>query len=118
MDIDDVCFSVGLGEKLRARVEARGQVALNDDEAANLLLSKLVHVFLVVVIMVATVKGYHRGTTYIVLCSFLFWLGAMAETVLSCSHDLKGVVLRVTKSFGGMVLGLVLEIFLIIQTVG
>jgi hypothetical protein len=43
-DIDNVCYTMGMAEKVRARVELAGRVTLTKERALNLFYMKLVHV--------------------------------------------------------------------------
>jgi hypothetical protein len=52
MEMDNMAFSLGLSERVRARVENAGRVDLNDAEAVALVRMKVVHATLIVALVV------------------------------------------------------------------
>ena len=55
-EVDNICYSFALGERVHARVEEAGRVELTDREAAALMRMKAVHVLTVVTSCLAAVK--------------------------------------------------------------
>ena len=58
LDVDNLTFEFLLSEKLRSAVEKRGQIELDDAQAASLARTKLVHS---VLIMVEVIGGVALG---------------------------------------------------------
>lgn len=81
-DIDNIAFKFGLSERMRARVEEAGRVDLSDVEAFFLARTKIVHVLLITVCLLAIIVGHMyellqlEGTTLLV-----FWVGGIIEAV-------------------------------------
>ena len=47
-EIDNLCYQFGLGERIRARVEDKGRMALSAEEAAAMSQTKTVHIVMIV----------------------------------------------------------------------
>ena len=91
-EVDNICYSFALGERVHARVEEAGRVELTDREAAALMRMKAVHVVTVVTSCLAAVKmcgsslSVRAGgnVAQLVMLGMLlvplgYWLGAVAE---------------------------------------
>lgn len=112
-ELDNVAYSILLNERVKTRVEERGRVELEDEEAVVLARSKALHAGLIVasvptVVWTATDLGFDG----IAIVAGVFWLGGIAETLFfggGAAAVCKGVV-QVT---GAFVLGAYL-----IQTLG
>ena len=89
LEVDNAVFALGIAERVRARVEAKGRVQLSDEDAAVLARTKPLHVCLVVVYLVgsalAVSKLYHATNGSVIFVTFIFgphapfWIGALAE---------------------------------------
>jgi hypothetical protein len=87
-EIDNICFRVGLSERVRSRVESVGRVELGDAEAAALARSKLVHVSVIVFCTLATVgsvallfgEAASPATTATV---WSFWIAGVLEEAIA-----------------------------------
>ena len=79
LNIDNIAFTLGLGERVRARVEDAARVELNDLEAATLAWTKTLHTAMVVV---AAVLGVFLAEFEPVFAlSFgSFFLGGVAQS--------------------------------------
>ena len=86
-EIDNLAYAIGLGEKLRARVEVDGRVELGEVEADALALSKIVHVCVLGVVVpcgvFASVRGGALANAVVLffLPFFAFWLAGVVEVV-------------------------------------
>lgn len=97
-EIDNVCYHFGLGEKIKARMEAAGRVVLTGQENESLLRLKTVHIVLIVLsclvtVMLAGSSVDHRlvpgvpifgspAALFFISIFFMFWvfwLGAVLE---------------------------------------
>lgn len=87
VEIDNLVFSVGLSERVRTRVEVAGRVELTDAEAAGLARSKVVHIVLVVLAMLANVRiassfGPTQGPIVMGgMIYFVLWLAGLVEAI-------------------------------------
>jgi hypothetical protein len=79
-EIDNIMLTNGLGEDSRKRVEESGRVELGEKEATDLLRTKAVHVFLIMVFVPAAVRS-RDALLVLVLPPLAFWLGGVAENV-------------------------------------
>lgn len=98
-----MAFSVGLGERLRSRVEAVGRVEIGDVEAQALVYSKMVHILLIALSIPCAVY-----THFIDGALLVFVVAGVVETCLgtpgsTCSATVK----RVAAIFGGCCGGVV-----------
>ena len=57
-EIDNAMYAFGLSEALRRRVEDAGRVTLNDNERGSLAVSKELHIFFVVILVVSEVWSF------------------------------------------------------------
>eukprot|EP01043_Picozoa_sp_COSAG02_P060413 COSAG02_NODE_7889_length_2803_cov_28.147189_4_plen_136_part_00 len=85
-EIDNLAYAIGLGEKLRARVDTEGRVELGEAEADALILSKTVHVCVLVAVVPCIVWAGGRGDTVGLLVAYtlsvlVFWLAGAVEAV-------------------------------------
>ena len=65
-EVDNVAFTIGLGERLRVLVEESGRVELTDKELTALARTKLVHIALIVIAApagVAAASETSRGSS-------------------------------------------------------
>ena len=79
-DIDNMAYDRGLGEEVRMRVEESGRVDLGEAEATALVLTKAVHVGLIVVLVPYLVWSEDLDTG-LSLAFLAFWLGGVAGAV-------------------------------------
>lgn len=64
-ELDNIAFTMGLSERVRARVEAVGRVELDEDAIAMLAYSKAVHVgAITVVVLLFTWLGENSRVVY------------------------------------------------------
>ena len=103
-DIDNIAFNVGLGERVRARVEAVGRVELQDVEATALTRTKVVHVILVVLVVSCSV--WTKVFILAFYTSFLaFVIGGVAESFVQGAggkETLKRVATTIAASVAGV----------------
>ena len=90
LEIDNAIFTLGIAERLRARVETNGRVQLSEEEAEMFARTKPLHVCLVVAYLVGSAVAVSElfesvGTSVLLLATFAFgphapfWIGALAE---------------------------------------
>ena len=81
-EADNVCYAIGLGEKVRARVEAAGRIELAEHDRAQLVQTKAaftVALFLAIPIFVA---AQPMGTAPTLMSTDLFFLAGGAGAAL------------------------------------
>jgi hypothetical protein len=80
-EVDNIAFSLGLGEQVRRRMEAAGRVELVGDEAAILARTKAVHIGLIMVFLPASLFVAHITASFggCIVAMAPVWLGAIAE---------------------------------------
>jgi hypothetical protein len=82
-DIDNIAFTVGLGERARARVEDVGRVELGDQELQLLARTKKAHVTLLVAVLLTTVWSEVSGWLLtLFLLYFSLWLGGVVGSIV------------------------------------
>jgi hypothetical protein len=103
--IDNAAYAVGLSERVRTRVEQFGRVELRDTEAAALVLSKAVHMVLLVPAVLAAVWAVNFSVA--MMAPFLaFWLVGVAEEVATPGAGVADKIKGVGKATGAVVLGI------------
>ena len=80
-EIDNIAYSIGLSERLRAKVEELGRVTLGDAEASALVQTKAVHVFMLVTTTIAAVVWAGFPVNQL-LTFFAFLVGGVAEVFM------------------------------------
>eukprot|EP01052_Picozoa_sp_SAG31_P076444 SAG31_NODE_35719_length_320_cov_1.117647_1_plen_104_part_01 len=75
-EVDDICFSIGLSERLRSRVESAGRVSLSADKAVQLVQTKTVHTVVWVLIILFTI---FEGSGQFIFPAVGTLLGGLAE---------------------------------------
>eukprot|EP01045_Picozoa_sp_COSAG04_P004037 COSAG04_NODE_171_length_21611_cov_4.302808_11_plen_483_part_00 len=111
-DIDNIAFTLVLGERVRARMENEGRVELGDAEASALARTKAVHVLLLVVAVLGVVwSGDQQQAVF--LTFFAFLLGGMAEEFVPGASAAE-TAMRVAKVLGVCLLGSVGWIVLVV----
>lgn len=102
-------YDVGLGERLRARVEAMGRVGLTPEQLDTMAIAKKLHAGLVVVFVLQAVAGIGGGCEDCALLPLLVgWLGAICEAIIELVVG-RATVLATLKSVGLATGGLVLS---------
>ena len=92
-EVDNVTYALMLGERVRTRLEQHSRVALGDVQVAGLVLSKVVHVGLLVVAVPFAVWMTSLMSPFSpVVC---FWFGGMVEAVATAASG--GDVARACK---------------------
>jgi hypothetical protein len=109
-EIDNLVYAIGMGEKLRARVETDGRVELGEGEANALMLSKLQHVCVLVLAVPCGVWVGGNGGNYSVsvvgryLPIFAFWLAGAMEAIADADGAARACK-KVAKVTGRWLLG-------------
>ena len=83
-DVDNIAYELGMPERWRAMVEARGRVALTDEAANALATTKVVHVAIVMLCILGTVwvlgtPGWQDSFATLFFNVVAFWIGGMIE---------------------------------------
>jgi hypothetical protein len=113
-EVDNLSFSIGLGERMRSRVEAAGRIELTDAEAALLARSNAVHVLLVMVGMAGALFMFaqekHYGASVMAPAFLSFLAGGIAEVLIEWGSAPGATAVQaavgLAKVFGSFVLGL------------
>eukprot|EP01045_Picozoa_sp_COSAG04_P010169 COSAG04_NODE_615_length_11914_cov_12.688447_10_plen_512_part_00 len=103
-DIDNICFALALGERVRARVEDAGRVELDDHEATALARTKAVHVVLIVLGVLGGVWSGIGGLMTNFIPPVALVLGGLAEAFVPRVGTLE-TAKRVGEVLGACVLG-------------
>jgi hypothetical protein len=108
-EIDNLAFAVFLPERLHAWVEDEGRVELGEAEAKALMLSKMVHVPVLVVVVPCAVAAGGSGAPDIELWSLFlpqlaFWVAGGTEAALGAASAREACV-EVGKVTGKWLLG-------------
>jgi hypothetical protein len=122
---------MGLGERVRARVEDAGRVILSDGEAQALVHTKVAHITLVVVSCLAAVvlsgasQSNHVGNAFglffigMALPAVAFFVGAALEGFWDGDKSAAQLCVHIAKCFGARMLSFImLVVFILILTVG
>jgi hypothetical protein len=84
-EIDNMAYAIGLGDKLRARVEVEGRVELGEVEVDALMLSKTVHVCVLIMAIPSAVwlggSGDFQSINLGDLAYLAFWFAGVVEAV-------------------------------------
>ena len=109
-EIDNICFHVGLSERVRSRVEAVGKVELGDVEAAALASSKIVHIGAIVTCTLTTVGSIslmfgEAASPTTTATVWAFWVAGMLEQAVA-DLPLTEKAKRAAKVTGSWLLGL------------
>ena len=80
-EVDNIAFTLGLSERVRARVVAVGRVELSDNEAKSLVQTKTVHVGLFMVFVPGSVWFAHYTATFgaCLVAGVPLWVGGVVE---------------------------------------
>ena len=110
-EIDNICFRVGLSERVRSRVESVGKVELGDAEAAALARSKLVHVSVIVFCTLATVGSVallfgEAASPFTTATVWSFWIAAVLEEAIAPDATASDKVRRACVVTASWLLGL------------
>lgn len=79
-EIDNIVYAVGLGERIRTRIEEEAHMELDSQQMSNMARTKAVHATLIVLFIVCEVlvaEGLDNG----VLAVVAFWTGGIAEVL-------------------------------------
>ena len=82
-EIDNIAYTMGLSEPVRARVEESGHVQLSTVEAKLLTHSKTMYVALIVMSVLAGVRPSTSGTFQIMIVVLAFWAGGIADALVT-----------------------------------
>ena len=111
-EADNVCYAIGLGEKVRARVEAAGRIELAEHDRAQLVQTKAaftVALFLAIPIFVA---AQPMATAPTLMSTDLFFLaGGVGAALLAGGSPLE-ILAGTGKAFGAWFLGLIFRMFI------
>ena len=121
-EVDNACYSIGLAEHVRARVETAGRIELSDADRRMLVQSRFSHGIFVWIALVLGVVAQGRapagGLTgmywvpdYIVFVLVAFWLGGALEAFAPGATPMD-VTVGVGKTTGKFVTGFVVFIVL------
>lgn len=123
-EVDNICYNVGLGERVRARVEEAGRVELTDKEATSLMRSKVFHASVIMLMIVFQVWVAGNALTYtkaasqasaLLLPRLVFWIGAVFEAA-ELKQGAPQTLRRVGEATGAMILGFIAFLILFIST--
>lgn len=123
-EVDNIAYSLGLSERIRARVEDAARITMTDGEASLIVHMKLVHTSLISAGCVLTV--YIAGGTYIaggsdhnglfeaslIVLPCAFWAGAVLE-LFGRGHTAPQLALGVLKTTGARIISLPVAMFII-----
>ena len=108
----NVCYAIGLGEKVRARVEAAGRIELTEHDRAQLVQTKAaftVALFLAIPIFIA---AQPMTTAPTLMSTDLFFLaGGVGAALLAGGSPLE-ILARTGKAFGAWFLGLIFRMII------
>ena len=115
-EIDNIAWNVGVSEGVRSRVEDRGRVEMTAAEQVSLVRTKMVHVTLLIVFVVASV--WRQSFSRAAIGAFvLFLFGAFAEVVMSSAQSAKSETCRrLVKASASWLLGIVVFAAIFSQT--
>ena len=117
-EVDNIAYSVGLSENVRARVENAGRVELDDVQTAALSKTKALHIGLLVVCVPASVWLAHATATFgaCALAALPLWVGGLAEAVVP-GADPAATCKRLAQTMATCALGIALGVAAIALTV-
>lgn len=115
MEIDDVLFHYGVGERVRRRAMVAGRVELSRTEEASIERTKSTHVILLCASVLYAVRTLNDGYVWAVFLQFgAFWLGAVLEAGHydgSMIQKIGQMVAATAKCWGGfLVFGYIIQL--------
>ena len=104
-EIDNICFNVGLSERVRARAEVHGRVELEVDQITTLVRSKVAHILFLVVVFLLVVALKADSEPWYTSVALLF--AGQVEAVATvpranAQESLKRMGMALTEAFVGM----------------
>ena len=79
-EIDNIAYEVGLGERVRTRMEIAGHMSLSEQELTALTRTKAVHIVLIILSIFATVVSKDFNARFVIV-PLGYLLGGVAESL-------------------------------------
>jgi hypothetical protein len=107
-EVDNIVFTVGLSERVRARVEGAGRVELGHVAVEALVRTKIAHTIGIMLSIGALPFSRHVGWS-LVMAPAVFWVGGVVDSFApkDSGEDGCGVGARICMATGASLLGMV-----------